>query len=102
MAKAKPKPKTKPKAKKPPKPKAEKLVEQPPPAPLAEPRPLENHPALNGKAESGWAKMKASGRRGIMITCTAEQYATFERAAEADNRKLASWCLLQCIRATDI
>ncbi len=40
---------------------------------------------------SGWAKIKAAGRKAVMLTLTPDEYDRFKVAAQADRRPLSSW-----------
>lgn len=48
---------------------------------------------------SGAAKLRKSGKRAIMLTPDQEEYDVIKRAADADNRSLASWVKLVAVRA---
>ncbi len=90
--------KKKPAPKKKQKPKVEQPADAAPVVALVESRPIEDHPALSGKAPSGWAKMQLAGRKAVMLSLTSEQYEKFRAAASNDQRKLTQWIVVQCSR----
>jgi len=47
---------------------------------------------------SGAAKLRANGKRAIMLTVEQEEYDVLKRAADADRRSLAGWITHNAVR----
>lgn len=69
---------------------ADRLAQVDPPAVI--------QPVEKKKPPSGWDKIRAAGRRAIMLAVTPEEYARFESAARADRRAISAWIVYAALQ----